>query len=111
MIDQISFHAAALQSVSSQSTPNGRLAGRGVIYSDRLGGHMCLAFTRIFLFSILRALSNFWDLTTHDDFVPCVLRANYLWMCCIIKDQVFGMRALEGSFNIWLASKHLLQFV
>ena len=28
---------------------------------------------------------------------------NYLWKCCIITDQVFGMQALEASFNIWLA--------
>ena len=41
-----------------------------------------------------------WDLTTYDDFVPCVLRASYSWICCIITDQIFGMRAFEGSFNI-----------
>ena len=43
----------------------------------------------IFVQHISVVIHFFWDLTTRNDLVPCVLGASYLWIYCIITDQVF----------------------
>ena len=79
------------------------------LFKTVLGAHVFGIYDDIFVQYILGVI-HFLGTLRHMMILFLVFSANYLWICCIITNQVFGMRAFEASFNIWLAFKHLLQF-
>ena len=79
------------------------------LFKTVLGAHVFGIYEDIIVQNISGVI-HFLGTLRHMMILFLVFSATYLWICCIITDQVFGMRAFEASFNIWLAFKHLLQF-